>query len=205
MNTSNECLCRYGRMFEFDFLQNRRGLIPFLVLWLLLLLLLVACQTSMSKPPEEVVDHGFYAYALPEDIASERGWHVAEVDKPNWEAHCLPGPSASWNPITVTYLDENGVKQLTIRISGRDQVWVREHETVTVPVQLQYVPERTGIVYRDANHSPVKFTDRFRNEVVVDANFPIAEKLELISSFQYIGPEVSELVNPWSVEWCEQN
>jgi hypothetical protein len=174
-------------------------------IWLFLVLLLLAqtsgCSSNKS-PFAEMIERGFYAYVLPDEFIVPQGWQVTEVEKDNWEAHCLGGPSAPWNPITVIYLDETGTEQLRIRVSDRDVIWNRSRSSEEIVVDLTYAAQGSGLVYRDAKQSPVKFPDSFGNEVVVDGPLPVEDKRELIGRLDYVGPPADTFVNPWSAAWC---
>jgi hypothetical protein len=149
-----------------------------------------------------MIEQGFYAYVLPDGFVVAQGWQVAEVEKDNWEAHCLGGPSAPWNPVTIIYHDETGTEQFSIRVSDRDVIWNRSRSSVETEVDLTYAAQGSGLVYRDAKQSPVKFLDSFGNDVVVDGLLPVEDKLELIRRLDYVGPPVDTFVNPWSAAWC---
>lgn len=159
------------------------------------------CSRSTS-PYDELLDNGFYAYLIPEQELEKYGWKLTPIQE-DWDAHCFGGPSSPWNPLTIIYRDSADQTQLTITISDRDVLWNREMPVETIELDSSWAKVGTATTYQGDPFSPVKFNDPWGNEVVVDGWLPIADKIKIVNSLEYIGPPVKDVINPWSAEWCE--
>lgn len=156
------------------------------------------------NPYSELLKNDYYAYLLPENTLKENGWELKPIDE-DWDAHCFGGPSAPWNPLHIVYQDQEDETQLSLNISDRFVVWDRRLPTEEIHLDSPWAKEGKGVVYDGDDFSPIKFLDIFSNEIVVDGWLSTAEKVKLINQLEYIGPSAEELVNPWSVEWCDHH
>lgn len=161
----------------------------------------VKCSRSAS-PYDELLANGFYAYLIPDQELEKYGWKLVPIQE-DWVAHCMSGPSSPWNPLTIIYRDSADQTQLTITLSDRDVLWNREMPVETIDLDSSWVKDGTATTYQGDPFSPVKFNDRWGNEVVIDGWLTIADKIKVVNSLEYIGPPAEDVINPWSVEWCE--
>jgi hypothetical protein len=167
----------------------------------------VACSLG-SSAYDELSRHGYYAYAVPDTVLTQREWTLQTPFKSEshlWDVHCGLGASAPENPLILYYQDELGDLQLTIRISSLGSMWNHNNPTETVTLNTPWVNEDEGIVYQGQPLSPIKFEDIFGNKVIVRGKQPVSQKIDLITQLEYVGTPIEDVVNPWSLEWCESN
>jgi hypothetical protein len=179
----------------------------FILCALLFLIFQFGCSQE-SSPYDELIDHKYYAYIVPDDVLSERDWILDTPIKENegqWDIHCEGGISAPDAPLLLFYFDDSSELQLTISISSRGAAWNHNNPTENVRLDIPWAPERTGIVYKGEPYSSIRFEDIFGNKVIVRGDQTIDEKIHIINRLEYIGLPRDKQINPWSAEWCEKN
>lgn len=174
---------------------------------LLLFLIQGACSQTTS-PYDELVNRGFYAFILPDDVLIEQGWTLytpIKEEKRQWNIHCKGGIDAPENPLVLNYLDEEKDLQMSIWISHRGSMW--DHNNFTENVSLNTIWSKTneGLVYKNQPFSPIRFEDIYGNQVIIRGDLPVSEKISLINKLEYYGPQMKDFMNPWSAEWCSKN
>lgn len=180
---------------------------------ILILLFVIGCtqtqqggigSSQLSNPHKELLRNDYYAYIFTNEVLDERQWKLVPIEH-NWDAHCMGGPSAPWNPLLIVYQDQEEDTQLLLNISNRNVIWDRQRSVEEIKLDFLWVEEGMGVKYKGEDNSSIKFTDIFGNEVVVSGSQSTDEKIRLINQLEYIGPSDIERINPWSAEWCNHH
>lgn len=157
-------------------------------------------EGALSPSREEVLQHNYYLFVLPETALSNYGWdeHISLV---RWENKCFyTEVIESYNPLTIRYDNKDSDFFFIVRID----LWNRSRrdiDTETIPFEKSWVPSRkiTRFLQPD-NSTPqtrLMFLDHVGNPVYIDSSLSTEETLELVESLELIEPEGMTNFDPW--------
>ena len=172
----------------------------------IILVIVIGCSDSETHPlyPSyaELTQRGFYVYVLPESEVKQRGWSQT-VWIYSWDQHCKNmEPSASPNPISVSYLGPAENEGVGILISPWSIAWDHGEPSTEMKLETPWAGYGVAEYYTSGNYNSLQFEDRFGISVEVSSRLPVTEVILLINQMEYIGPPPETVTNPWDYSKC---
>lgn len=148
--------------------------------------------------------HGFYIFTLPEQEMYKRNWQQ-DIALWSWKIHCGVLTGDTYNPLVVTYKDQDENQVFVIQHGPWSIIWDRSKAIVKEKVPWESQWNNTGeiLYYTNSERSNMwrhlyDFSDMQDQRVQIVSSLPVTETLELIKALEYIGPPVETLNNPWN-------
>jgi hypothetical protein len=173
-----------------------------MLIFLFVILALAACsnasQTDLHLTEQQLANAGYYAYVLPERYETDLHWSQ-DIHIYSFNVHCTPVSSSEFfNPVNISYKDEEDNPVLTVSIAPDYEVWDRRKTTTSITLESEWVSDKEGEYYlTDVGTIALKFTDVLDMEVVVFSSFELGNLTEVIEQLQYMGPNIDDVGNPW--------
>lgn len=182
------------------------------IIWFMLLsIILAGClnQSPLYPTYEELKNHGFYIYVLPETIVTQKQWQQ-EIYIWSFDRHCRNLGNEANNPLEVSYykkdetVSDNTPRKSLLSIEMGNSGWVPPYASTNekgemIDIVSPFIIGRALHYYPDdKTRSTLMFTDTFGVRVYVTAGFPLTETLAIIQQLEYIGPDTNTLtISPW--------
>lgn len=179
--------------------RDRNELVPVGLggIGLLILIVLTGCAKTQPIYPsyDDLIQHRFYAYVLPDAETQQRGWNEA-ISIWDYDFHCQYYEDA--NNLYIVYKDEAGHTKLKLVIGHGSEAWDRRRQTTEVPLSTRWAAKGKAIFYDTSDGTvAMMFEDVVGIPVQVWSDFAITETVSLVNELEYVGPSLETMTDPW--------
>jgi hypothetical protein len=180
------------------------GVVGFLVI---VIYLAGGITDSFSPHPlyptyESLKAHGFYAFVLPQSEIQQRRW-TQTISIFSWTMHCGLLRGDTYNPLQVWYTDDVEERVFEIQLGPWGMIWNHGLPTVKTEVELKSKWSAGTLMYYTQTTSEglpnrlYRFSDLWSHDVEIRSNLSVTETVGLIEQFEYIGPPLEKVNDPW--------